>query len=288
MLLILGIIAYAIAGFLGAALPGFVLLQPPVTTTAINSSIPYAGVDVTILNVQQSQSFANDPNTSSNGMVRLNFRERNQTDVKVVWSYTTIARLISPDKSLVNPTFSNAAVTVIPGASQTSVVDFAVPSNVSVHRLMLRLGTSNEAQILIPLIGTANVSQYQPETIKLNGQMQYYGLDWTLNSVTSSLSIGGQQATKGMRYITIAFKVANTLSQVAIPGSPYEYMRLQYGNTTALPKDVTVPVSFNAGTVNVAGIASFQVPQSTKSFTFVLIPQKGDSGDQASTDFQIP
>ena len=66
MLIVLGAIAYVIAGFLGVALPGFVKIQPAVTTTAINSSVPYAGVDVTIINVQQSQRFINDPNTSTN------------------------------------------------------------------------------------------------------------------------------------------------------------------------------------------------------------------------------
>ena len=93
LLFVLGAIVYAFAGFLGVALPGFVLVQPSITTTAINSSVPYAGVDVTILNVQQSQSFLNDPNTNSNGMVRLNLKEQNPTDIKVAWSYATIARL---------------------------------------------------------------------------------------------------------------------------------------------------------------------------------------------------
>ncbi len=96
LLFVLGAVVYAFAGFLGVALPGFVITQPSITTTAINSSVPYAGVDITILNVQQSQSFLNDPNTSSNGMVRLNLKEHNPTDINVVWSYATIARLMVP------------------------------------------------------------------------------------------------------------------------------------------------------------------------------------------------
>ena len=288
LLLLLAAIAYTIAGFLGVALPGFVLMQPPVTTTAINSSVPYAGVDVTILNVQQSQSFINDPNTSTNGMVRLNLREHNQTETKVLWSYATIARLILPDKSLVSPTYVKSVVSVAPGASQTSVVDFAVPSNDPVSRLTFVLGATNEAQMLIPLTRNANLSKYQPETVSLNGQIQYFGLNWTLTSATSSLSVQGQQAAKGMRYITVTLKVANTLSQVAITGSPYVYMRLRYGNHTALPTYTTMPVAFNVGVADVTGSVLFQVPQNTKSFTLVLEPQKGDSGDQGSTDFQMP
>ncbi|HEY6286174.1 MAG TPA: hypothetical protein VIX20_10965 [Ktedonobacteraceae bacterium] len=288
LLFVLGAVAYAFAGFLGVALPGFVIIQPSITTTAINASVPYAGVDITILNVQQSQSFVKDPNTSTNGMVRLNLRERNPTDINVVWSYATIARLIVPDTSLVSPTYVNSVVRVAPGSSQTSFVDFAVPMNNSVNKLTLVLGATNEAQMLIPLFPSANISKYQPKTINLNGQMQYFGLNWTLTSATSSLSIQGQQAAKGMRFITLVLKVDNTLSQVAITGSAYEYMRLQYSNISALPEYTTIPVAFNVAAVGTTGTVSFQVPQQRSSFTLILMPQKGDNGDQGSTDFHLP
>ncbi len=288
LLFALGAAVYAFAGFLGVALPGFVFTQPSITTTAINSSVPYAGVDITILNVQQSQSFLNDPNTSSNGMVRLNLQERNPTGINVVWSFATIARLMVPGKSLVSPTYVNSVVRVAPGASQKSVVDFAVPTNNAVNQLTFVLGATNEAQMLIPLVRNVNVSKYQPKSINLNGQMQYFGLNWTLTGATSSLSIPGQQAAKGMRYVTLMLKVDNTLAQVAITGSPYEYMRLQYGNTTALPEHTTIPVAFNVGAIGITGTVSFQVPQHSTSFTLVLNPQKGDSGDQGSTDFKVP
>ena len=288
LLFVLGAILYAFAGFLGLPLPGIVNIQSPVTTTTIDTSVPYAGVDITILNVQQSQSFINDPNSDTNGMVRLNLQERNSTDVKVVWNYATIARLVMPDKSLVSPTYVNSVVKVAPGSSQKSVVDFAVPMNTSVHQLTLVLGAANEAQMLIPLVRNVDVSKYQPKTTDVNGQMLYFGLNWTLTSATSSLSIQGQQSAKGMRYITLLLKVDNTLSQIAITGSPYEYMRLQYGNNSALPEHATIPVAFQVGAVGVAGTVSFQVPQQTSSFTLFLMPQKGDNGDQSSTDFHLP
>jgi uncharacterized Zn finger protein (UPF0148 family) len=288
LLFVLGVIVYAFAGFLGLPLPGFVNIQSPITTTMINTTVPYAGVDITILNVQQSQSFINDPNSDTNGMVRLNLQERNPTDVKVVWNYASISRLVMPIKSLVSPTYVNSVVRVAPGASQKSVVDFAVPMNISVHQLLLVLGATNEAQILIPLVRNVDVSKYQPKTTNFNGQMLYFGLNWTLTSATSSLSIQGQQAAKSMRFVTLLLKVDNTLSQIAITGSPYEYMRLQYGNNSALPEHATIPVAFQVGAVGVAGTVSFQVPQQTSSFTLFLMPQKGDNGDQSSTDFHLP
>ena len=168
------------------------------------------------------------------------------------------------------------------------MVDSAVPANNHISQLTLLLGATNEAQILIPLTGNAEVGKYQPKTVNLNGQMQYFGLNWTLTSATSSLSIQGQQAAKGMRFITLMLKVDNTLSQVAITGSPYEYMRLHYGDTTALPNHSTIPVAFNVRAVGITGTVSFQVSQKTKAFILVLEPQKGDSGDQGSTDFQMP
>jgi hypothetical protein len=284
---ILGAVFYAFAGFLGLALPGFVITQPPITTTAINATVPYAGVTITILNVQQSQSFIHDPNSDANGMVRLNLQEQNPTEVQVAWSYAAIARLIMPDKSLVSPTYVNSVVRIAPGASQQSVVDFAVPTNISINQLTLVLGASNEAQMLIPLERNANVSKYQPKTTNLNGQMLYFGLNWTLTGATSNLSIQGKQAAKGMRYVTLMLKVDNTLSQIAIVGSPYEYMRLQYGNKSALPEHSTIPVAYAVGAVGVTGTVSFQVPQPISSFTLVLLPQKGDNGDQSSTDFHL-
>lgn len=287
LLLVLVAIVYAFAGSLGLALPGFANVQPSITTTAINATVPYAGVEITLLNVQQSQSFLNDPNSNSDGMLRLNLQERNVTDVKVAWSYATIARLILPNKTFVSPSYVNSAVRVASGASQKSVIDFAVPMNVSLNQLTLVLGATNEAQMLIPLVKNTNVGKYQPKTTNLNGQMLYFGLNWTLTSATSSWSIQGQQAAKGMRYVTLILKVDNTLSQIAITGSPYEYMRLQYGNKYAQPVQTTVPVAFRVGAVGVTGTVSFQVPQQATSFTLVLMSQNEDNGDQSSTAFHL-
>jgi hypothetical protein len=290
LLVLLGAPSYILAGFLGVHLPGFTRssAQPPTTTVAINSSVPYAGVNITILSAQQSQSFIDDPNSSNAGMVRLNLREKNDTDIKVSWSYQNIARLILPNKSIVSPIYIKAKIGIAPGTSQTSVIDFAVPISDHLGQLMLRLGATNEAQMLIPLTGKANLSQYQPKTINLNGQMQYFGLNWTLTAATSSLSLDGQQAAGGMRYITAKLSVDNTLSQLAITGSPYDYIRLKFGNTTASPKNTTLPVSFDAGATGEAGTASFLVPQNTKAFTLILLPQRQSGSDLASTNFQLP
>ena len=142
--------------------------------------------------------------------------------------------------------------------------------------------------MLIPLTGGADLSKYQPRSINLNGQMLYFGLNWTLTNATSSLGLDGQQAARGMRYITVTLKVDNTLSQIAVTGSPYDYIRLKFGNTTASPKNTTLPVSFNVGAMGQTGTVSFLVPQHTQAFTLFLVPQSRDtSSDKDSTDFQL-
>ena len=288
LLVLLVAAGYVIAGLQGVHLPGFGNYQSPVTTKTINATVTYAGVDITIVNAQQSQNFIDDPSSSDNGMIRLNLSEQNSTGIKVSWNYNAIARLLLPDKSIAGPVYVKAKAGIVPGTSQTSVLDFAVPTSDTISQLTLRLGAPDEAQMLIPLTGKADLSKYQPRSIKLNGQMLYFGLNWTLTNATSSLSIAGQQARRGMRYITVTLKVDNTLSQIAVTGSPYDYIRLKFGNTTASPKDTTLPVSFNAGAMGQTGTVSFLVPQNTQSFTLLLVPQSPDaSSDQGSTDFQL-
>ncbi len=291
LLVLSGAGSYLIAAAMGYRLPDFLgghLTQTPITTTQINSTVTYAGVDLTILSAQQSQNFIDDPNTTSTGMARLTMQEQNNTTVKVSWLYNDTARLLLPDKTLVAPTYIRAHVGIAPGTTQKSFLDFAVPTKDKINQLTLRIGAANEVQLDIPLTGQADLHKYSPKNVKLDGQMLYMGLNYTLVKASSQLSIAGQQASKGMTYIVVTLKVDNTLSQQAIPGSPYDYARLKAGNTTAAPKYTDLPVSFDSGETGKSGTITFLVPQSPQSgraFTLVLLPQSG--AGQATTDFQF-
>ncbi|TMF45896.1 MAG: hypothetical protein E6I32_12360 [Chloroflexi bacterium] len=94
LLLLVGTISYIAAGLLGARLPGFDTTQPPVTSMTINSSFSYAGVDLTVVNAQQSKSFLDDPNTSTDGMLRVTIQAANKTPVSVSWNYANVAQLV--------------------------------------------------------------------------------------------------------------------------------------------------------------------------------------------------
>jgi hypothetical protein len=139
----------------------------------------------------------------------------------------------------------------------------------------------------IPLRAGADVSQYAPQTKKLSGQLSYLGLNYALVSATTQLSIDGKQASKGMRYITITMRIDNTLTQTAIPGSPFDYVRLRAANTTLSPVDATLPVSISAGASGQTGSVTFLAPQNSSTLTLVMLPQNQSGFDQASIDFQI-
>jgi hypothetical protein len=134
----------------------------------------------------------------------------------------------------------------------------------------------------LPLNGHADLSKFAPHESSLHATLQYQGLNWTLHKATSRLGMSGQQAKKGMRYLTIALSVANPLSQIVISGSPFDYMRLQAGAVQASPQDANMPVSFAAGTTGNSGSVTFVVPQGSNSLTFILLAQPQSGFAQAA------
>ncbi len=257
-----------------------------VTSTSINATVTYAGVTMTVLKVEQAQSFTDDPNSAYDGMLRVHVQAQNKTQVPVNLMYDTIARLIVPGGKTLTPTYVKAHVGVAPGATQTGIHDFPVPIDTKAKLCVLRLGATDEAQLDIPLTPGANLSRYAPVTSNITGAtFQYLGLNYALVSATSQLSIDGKQASKGMHYVTVTLKVDNTLSQTAIPGSAFAYMRLRAGSTTATPVDTTLPVSFDAGVNGKMGMVAFLVPQNATTYTLILLAQSGF--DQVTQDFRV-
>ncbi len=287
LLVLVGAGALFASRFMGVHLPGFggPAGQSTTTTTQVNTTLTYAGADLTILTAVQAQSFADDASSSSGELLRLNIREENKTASKVNLVYNDIAWLKVAGQNAEAPTYVKAKGSIAPGATQLSYIDFAVPADVKVNQLALILGTASEAQLYIPLTPHADLSKYAHRTVSPNGQMSYLGLNYTLVSATSQWSIAGQQASKGMIYIVVTLKVDNTLSQQAIPGSAYDYMRLKAGNSSATPVTSTLPVSFNTGETGKTGTLTFLVPQVSRAFTLILLPQGG--ADQATSNFQL-
>src|SRR5690348_2774086 len=75
--------------------------QPPITSVNINQSVTFSGVNITIESAQQSTAFLDDSSTATNGMIRVKFKETNNSGQSGGYIYYDISHLILPDKSSV-------------------------------------------------------------------------------------------------------------------------------------------------------------------------------------------
>ncbi len=283
LLLVIIAVVYGLLQSLGVGKP----TQASISKTSINTTVTYASVDMTILNAQQSQNFLDDPASASNGMLRVQIQTKNSFTQPVTLAYKNIAHLIQPGGKDGAAVYVSSNAAIAPGATQTSNIDFALPTNIKIDQLSLRLGAANEAQLDIPLNGHADVSKYAPKTIKVAKSLTYLNMNWTLVDASSQLSLNGQQASKGMRYITVTFNVDNPLMETVIPGSPYTYMHLQANTTQVAPISADMPVSIDAGVNGKTGMATFQIPQGSSTLTLALSTQGNSGFDPATATFQI-
>ncbi len=260
----------------------------PTITTTIGSAITYASDNITIVNVQQAQSFADDSSTSqSTGVARINIKEQNTATHSADVTYSSIARLVLADGSQVEPLNEQYDISPDASVSRTNWVDFPVPMTTKPSQLTLVLGTADDAQMSIPLTGSADLTKYNPKTANLNKMFQREGLNWTMTDATASWSNTAVQATKGMMYVSIDFKIDNP-SQNEVAESWNDYMRLKTGSVVSSPDSNTdFPVEFAAGSTGKMATVIFLVPQGSTSFTFILLPNSSGTVPQTSTDFQI-
>jgi hypothetical protein len=264
---------------------GELTTQPPITTTKINQAVTYSGVNITILNVQQSKGFLNDPQPQVNGIARVNIKEQT-SDSTGSFLYDDVARIILPDKTRVAPLNVQQSIGPNAGISRSNWLDFPVPASDKVDQLTLQLGTDSQAQISIPLTGKADLSQYQTKTSTPNVKTQYAGLTWTVTSASSSLTIKGKQAAKGMLYVTVVLNVDNPTSR---DFTEYwdNYVRLKAGDTTSSSDSATnFPTTFAANSSG-QGTLYFVVPQGNTTYTLIFLNDTARGYSQATVNFQV-
>jgi zinc-ribbon domain len=265
--------------------------QPPITKVQINETVPYAGVDITVVSAQQTQTFLDDHASGTDGMVRLNLKESSATG-KANFFYGDVAHLILPDKTSVAPVNEQQLSSPGAGVTRTNWLDFPVPTSIQISQLTLQLGKDSESQVNVPLTGKASLAQYQPKTTKLNASTQYAGLTWTITSATAALSDDGKQADKGMQYVTVTMKVDNPTSSDfrAYWG---DYFRLQAGGATSAPEVDSIsgkfPLDFAAGSAGTTGSLTFLLPADSTSYTLILLgkPTLIPPINQATANFQV-
>jgi hypothetical protein len=265
--------------------------QPPAApvTTQLNETVNYAGVDITILNAQQASSFSDDNNSRSNGLVRLNLKEKASSAVGVFF-YSDMMRLVLPDKTTIVPSNEQYSARPDQGTSRTNWIDFTVPTNIKIDQLTLLMGTDREAQMSIQLSSRANLSAYQPKTASQNASTQYAGLTWKITSATLAWNYNGKQTVKGMRYVVVQFRIDNPTTHQFISGFPGDYMRLKAGDATSAPDgNTTLPTVVPANSSGATGVVPFQVPEGVTSYTLILLAQPNTSPPiaQATMNFNI-
>ena len=261
----------------------------PAKTVPLNLNVKYSAITYTIVDMKQAASFADDHDNSKPGIVRVDLKEVNSTSQRVIFGYTDAIHLILPDGSSIPMQNYKNLSPPANGASQDNWLDFPVPLSTSIDRLVLRFGTSQEAQMDVPLTAGANLAQYQDVTVKSNAVTNYSGLKWTLTSATLGWSGYDKQAENGKRYVTVNVSIDNpsTSSKSAYWG---EYLRLKAGSVVSAPDtNSTIPTQFAASSTGATGSALFLVPQGSTTFTMILLADKMDIGaPQATIDFHIP
>ncbi|WP_297156416.1 hypothetical protein [Thermogemmatispora sp.] len=255
----------------------------PTRTFPINGTLTYASITITVVNAQLAASFPEDLSpTNGAAILRLSLKEKNPLNGSPLYSYHDVARLILPDQSSVAPSNLQYGGSPSPNSDRTNWLDFEVPATLDVSRTILRLGTSSEAQMDIPLQEKPNLSKYQPRTTSFtNARTTYAGMQWTVTAATVSWSDNGQQAGSGKRFLTLSFRVDNQ-SQRDIGFNPVDFMRLQVGSDRFPPVRNTLATTAKAQTTNYTGEVIFIIPEGTTSCTVImmrneLVPNSNDT-----------
>lgn len=264
--------------------------QSPITTTPINATVNFASVNITIINAQQSTSFADDNGTSTPGAVRLNIHAV-QSDVNDVGSgssidpyydYSSFALILPGGNKVAMVGYKNVNGPSH-GGNQTNWLDFPVPTTVKINQLILRIGKDTQEQMDIPLTTNPDVTKYQARQSTINTRVPFGSMFWTLKTVTVKLSDSGAQADKGNIFLILDLSIDNP-STDDLNAYPPDYLRLQCGTTTITPSNNNVGKA-TANTTATKGIVSFQVPQGTTSCSLILLPGHTPG---ATTQAEIP
>lgn len=262
--------------------------QKIVNTVTMNEVITYSGTKLTFNKVEQANFFNDDSSTlNRNGAIRLYFHEENPGSSSGNYLYSDAFRLLLPDKTSVEPLRAKEGIGPNVGIARDNWVDFAVAQNVDVKQLVLRLGTTTQAQMDVPLTGSADLGKYQAKSVNVNKQTLYAGATWTITQATTTLSYQSKQADKDMMFVVVDVRIDNNSAKdlSAVPG---DYIRLKTGSTTSEPTGSnTIPVTVVAGKTNQVGECAFLVPQGSSSFTLVLLAATYLSAQQAEIPFQV-
>jgi hypothetical protein len=254
----------------------------------LNLSTIYASDQITFTSIQQAATFDDDVFTTfkdHSNFVRINFKEQQLAKHTSFFSYRESFHLILPDKSVLSPAKAQATIAPDQEVVRTNWVDFGTDGKIDLSQLILRVGTSDENQMDVPLKTGADLTKYQPKTTTLNTSFQYALIPWKLTSATQSLYFDGKQAKTGQIYITVSL-IANNTSQNSL--YLYNFLRLQSGDSVTSPdygSNLDNFDSVKANTTNIQGSATFLATPSSK-YTLILRASSDQTFNEQKVNFQ--
>lgn len=264
-------------------------VQAPITTLNVQRSATYAGLDFTVNNAQYATSFNDDGIHLGNAVVRLNMTVANKHTDQINVIYYDVARLLMPGGSSIAPTNVHLSVGPKPRTSETGWLDFAVPREIHLDTLKLRLGSVplGEYLVTIPFKGAFDASIYadrtSPQTLDVYYTFQGHVLIYHLLSADVRFSYKGMQAKAGQQYYVLNFTVDNPNGVDVQPGLGFDYIRLVLSGVDRPPQDNSLPYGFKAGATSVGGHVAFAAPVGLNTLTMGFLVQYGS----AESDYDV-
>ncbi len=250
------------------------------------AKVVYAGVEITVVSVDQRNKFADDDYyTDKPWILRVKVKEHNIVDQTSYLNYYEGLRLKLPDGSTIASQKQQTSAFIDQQVLRDNWYDFPLSQKQDANKLVLYIGTATEYQYALPLSQNPDLKKYAAKNITPNSKVKYGGVDWTVTKVTSQYYYRAQQATNGHRYIVIALKADNSSSKAFY--SSNDYYRLKTATIMQGPERSTLPFSIDAASRGTTGEIVFLVPEHDTDLTLKFLAQPDNHYTEASTSFKI-
>jgi len=296
LIVLAGVLAWAIIPRGGSSVgPGTTTNNPGnsyASEQALNLSTVYASIEMTFTSLEQKDQFEDDYSTQysygeQKNWVRLNFKEKlDNVSYGAIFIYSDVFTLVLPDGTEVKAENSKESVGIDSGVERENWVDFGTEQQVDLAQLKLILGASDEQQFEFPLQDGADMSSFEPVSIKPNTEFQYAGADWKLTEVVRSYYYDGSQAKNNQIFLLVYLTVSNNTDEYIY--LEYDFLRLKAGDSTLASESSNLESLIDEHTSGLEGAALFAV-EPTEDGTYTLVfPENSSEGHAEKTvDFQI-
>jgi hypothetical protein len=117
---------------------GIATVTGQVDVLSLKHTFIYNDVRIALVQVQEAQSFSDDHKQSGAYTIRINVQTSNTTQQVVGIPYASLAHLILPDGTLVNPKLVSALSDQLPNNPQTGFFDYPLTKQMPISALKWR------------------------------------------------------------------------------------------------------------------------------------------------------